>query len=203
MKQFGGRGKAVHSQANPTWAMGHGPGHASPPRPTTTPTAPAFKDKPNPWPPLRRRSRAAATCSGRKTRLMSSGQKRKRDLIASASTSLPASSASAARPPPRRALASGRLRCHCALRRSSSRRAAALPEADEGGEVPVLLLICPPSLFPGTVLKRTNWDSFILGVQQDFSQICSTFFSLSKALFFKRKKIVWDQPLFSGSTGVG
>jgi len=88
MKQFGGRGKAVHSQAHPTWAMGHG--HASPPRPTTTPTAPAFKDKPNPWPPLRRRSRAAATCSGRKTRLMSSGQKRKRDLIASASTSLPA-----------------------------------------------------------------------------------------------------------------
>ena len=58
MKQFGGRGKAVHSQAHPTWAMGHG--HASPPRPTTTPTAPAFKDKPNPpWPPaLRRRSSA-------------------------------------------------------------------------------------------------------------------------------------------------
>ena len=70
MKQFGGRGKAVHSQAHPTWAMGHG--HASPPRPTTTPTAPAFKDKPNPCVAGAEQLQLALE-SGRKTRLMSSG----------------------------------------------------------------------------------------------------------------------------------
>ena len=56
MKQFGGRGKAVHSQATPHIAM-----HRHPTRPPHhNPTAPAFKDKPNPpWPPaLRRRSSA-------------------------------------------------------------------------------------------------------------------------------------------------